>query len=608
MSETKDKSSTVSTSAKIGAREVVALLERNISKEDADCFSLTKIRSSESKRVILTHLERLQQIVMYSPYAVASVKSLLAENARVSNTPFSLSVFDMGIINLIDSTFDELMGSGKFDAEAWPLIAQLRVPVTKYVVQDISLLFSSSNIVRRFINNVVLALMSSTAYEAYDARAAVFRFVSKINAVFKGDPTVFTSICIDAQTWFSSNQKRMSELENKVITFEDEKNKKAAAENRVVDTLNSLVSGKALPELMVNFIFRDWRDALKYTSVTMGENNDQWKCFIRLTETMVSFVEDCKTVEGREKYKCYLPVMLKNIRLLLEKSYTDDVSGSIESLELIANALTQGASVELVVAPALVRDTKPVSHFETVSNLPEFDDTVSALDVGDWIRIKTSAGNMEACKLTFKAEDDSPWIFVNYAGNKVAKKHYDALVRGVKTGVVQVVGSGDWFDCIINEQLRLIAEGHPEKLFYEIQPQELTVVPELSSDPVVPPTDQLPIDDLPVEVVDSLPESECEVQDSVALDAAKRAVNSLQVGGWLMRYQGEEKPQKYKLAAKLKNEKFIFVNRLGVKQFDLLFDVLVQGVADGGLVIVDNGNHFNSALEKVVRHIKETKH
>jgi len=94
------------------------------------------------------------------------------------------------------------------------------------------------------------------------------------------------------------------------------------------------------------------------------------------------------------------------------------------------------------------------------------------------------------------------------------------------------------------------------------------------------------------------------------LEAADRAADNLQVGGWVVLVQGfgknEDGEERLKLAVVIRGgKKYIFVNRLGIKRLEIERDEFLLAIARGEISIVDNGVQFSSALEKVVRNIQK---
>ena len=89
---------------------------------------------------------------------------------------------------------------------------------------------------------------------------------------------------------------------------------------------------------------------------------------------------------------------------------------------------------------------------------------------------------------------------------------------------------------------------------------------------------------------------------------AMAQVEGLQVGMWV-EFAGEDNNTRCKLAAKINAiDKFIFVNRQGVKVVEKTKMRLVREVRDGTVSIISDGLLFSRALESVIGNLRESRH
>ncbi|PCJ34743.1 MAG: hypothetical protein COA99_14370, partial [Moraxellaceae bacterium] len=226
---------------------------------------------------------------------------------------------------------------------------------------------------------------------------------------------------------------------------------------------------------------------------------------------------------------------------------------------------------------------------------------------------------------------------------------------GISQGTLQLIGKGLWVDEFLTHEFYDLSQvekiSMPEKsiveLVIEVEPV-IEVEEEPEEEPAVEDERLLGLRDenvdfsidqiLDVEMFDSKETASDQLQpvlekvdaavdnidditDQADLDeptlpapdeieAANRALDRLQVGGWVMLTQGafDVSPDvdiKLKLAVVVKGgSKYIFVNRLGIKQLDIEKEQFAVAIATGEMSIVDNGVQFSSALEKVVRNMQ----
>ena len=638
---------------KLGARVVVDLLERNVSVSDFSLFDVLARRNTYTIKQLLSFLTELQRGISNSPYTKVSLKALIHQR-NPGPSKYQLSRLDLGMINLVDAMYDEMLEKGRFDAEAWSLIAKTKIPVLKLIIQDLSFLFSSRNIARKFLNSTTLALISSPNTNGDPSRQAISGFVDNILSSYDQDISVVNTICIDAQSWFAGSLQRLEVVQEKIVRSESSKNRKMVAEPRVVELINRCFGETEQPEMTGEFVRGVWRDVLRAISIESGENSGPWKRAVGLTESMAAFYSECcSNDEGREKYQRFLPTMLKSVKLLI----SDFVKGisldaAIEPFELIATALVAGAIPDTEKFDSLVLDSDEVQVFERKVHDGGVYCQLDDMQVGDWIRIKTSGNAIETCKLTIKPAGDLPWILVNQSGQKIAKKTRAELEVGIAKGSLQLIGKGLWVDEFLDHAFNdlSLAEAIPlpvepvlesqsddegvkvegdQKNEMEVDEESLAVVEgrvsegRVSEDRVAEDRVSLP-DVRPDTIPDVVLDSAFDINTAEAeepsrptptageLEAAERAASNLQVGGWVLLVEGFGKntdgEERLKLAVVIRGgKKYIFVNRLGLKRLEIEKEEFLFAIATGDISIVDNGVQFSSALEKVVRNIQKEK-
>ena len=445
---------------RIGARAVVELLKHNQPKKIPPEFMLIDVRRRDAIESLLQLLTRFQLQVAKSPYANASVLSLITKYLVENGQCLFISKPDLGAIHLVDRVFDQLLNSDKFDREAWCLLAQTRFPITKFALQDFSFFFAPQNIGRRLLNSITLNLLGSAVSQKDQVRQAIGRFVDKLNQSYRSQVSEFNSVCIEIQAWFASQQRHLSKIDTKVSQVASGNAENDRSDPLVVEFLNREVGGKQLPELLVQFIYGEWRNSMRLTLRQEGEKSSNWKRQMSLTQSMVKIHETCQTEEGRQQYTRFLPSMLKGIKPLLV-SVADDpqaFENAFDPLELITNALVRGAEPDLSEAPVLETKTVVNEAFEVVPVDEQYLLQVDELEPGDWIRIRTKGNHHEACRLSVKAPEAEPWLFVNNTGSKIAKKNRFALAQGLRDGVVEIVGKGQWIDDLLRDSFAILTE------------------------------------------------------------------------------------------------------------------------------------------------------
>lgn len=647
---------THSTTPKLGARAVVELLKHNQPESVPPEFMVIEHRRADALNNLITILTRFQLQITKSPYGNASILSLLTKYLVENNRVLFIAKPDLGAIRLVDQVFDELLNSDKFDQEAWCILAKTRFPIAKFALQDFSFFFAPQNNGRRLLNTITLHLLGSAEQQKGHVRDAIARFIEKLNRQYRDKPSEFNSLCIESQSYFASLQRRLHKIETKISQVESADKKSDRSEPLIIDMLNEEVAGRELPDLLVDFIYGEWRNSMRLILRQEGEHSRNWKRQVSLTQSMVQIYEACLTEEGRDQYRRFWPSMQRGIKDLLVsvEANTDAFEEAIDPLELVCSALIQGATPDLKTAPTLKSRSVVNEAFEVIPVDEKYLKQVEALNVGEWIRIRTPDSRYEACKLSLKADDAEPWVFVNNNGSKIAKKNKYALAQGLRDGVVDIVGKGQWIDDLLRTGFTTLAKLMEEQQLAEKQRQQESVLTETeeiddetaeAEDIQLLPLEETADSDSPTpeaaakasrtdEILtgstlaivseeeaineDSAeatgPEEEWEdyyqeekelSQEEVA--AATNAVTELEVGA-LVNYVVNGKEERCKLAVKMTaKNKYIFVDRVGVKVWDAKEQEVIEAVARGVLTIVDSGVRFDRALERVVKNIQADK-
>jgi len=344
---------------RIGARVVVELLRLRARPPSSPRIALTPARQKNAMAVLRDRLAGLQQAKAF-PDGVSSVADALGECCSDLKIPLPVAMPDWGAILLLDQLFDRLLEQ-QLDTEARHWLNALRLPVVRYALQDYSFFFTPQNLLRRFLNQLHLQLLSSSEKSRQVLRETLSGFLSRIQQEFRQDVSVCNRICIEAQTWFASHADKVEQIEEKLRVQEISRRKEQVAEPRVVRELNRVAAGRALPDLVVDFLHGEWRRSLHLVSMREGEEGGTWKRQIRITESLVELAQGCDDEPGRDKHRSFYPVLMRNIKSLLVSVNEDQAAleHAIEPLELILTAMLNGARPELIEVQPLQLSVLP---------------------------------------------------------------------------------------------------------------------------------------------------------------------------------------------------------------------------------------------------------
>jgi hypothetical protein len=100
--------------------------------------------------------------------------------------------------------------------------------------------------------------------------------------------------------------------------------------------------------------------------------------------------------------------------------------------------------------------------------------------------------------------------------------------------------------------------------------------------------------------------AEAAVQMSPEDSALHQQVSQLALGAWVEMVQADEKKFRARLAAIIKaTGRYIFVNRTGMKVAEHTRETLMLAIQSGQLIILDEGQLFDRALESVIGNLRQ---
>lgn len=628
----------------VGARLIVEVL-RYFAGTPPETVQLTPMRNKAAHFVLEKALQKIehQSAVLTYPVPQMSLASTLHQFARNEKKILYMAQADWGAVKLIDVIFDAVIDQGKLDAEGIWLLNRFRLPLFHSVLSDFSFFFARQNLARRFVNAVTLHLLTTREPFARDLKFVLGGIATRMHEAFDSGAGKFNALCLEGQTWFATQQQRLHKAETKVRELAETRSRKQQAEERVVNLINRCIAQKHLPVLLAEFITGDWRKLLLFTSMKEGDQGINWKRQSRLTESMVEFALACQTPEGRDQYQKFLPSLLKGLQSSLGDIFDNaaKVSMAMEPAELTLMALVAGARPESNVHSGLPLPRPAAPEFEvTVESSPSLE-RILALELGQWVRFRTQDRQFEACTLVLKGQGGEPWSFVNQSGQGVVSKTPAQLAGLLASGVLEVVGEGNAIDEVLNRVISKAAASLPPVT--AVSPENKTLPPQESiqvtpdETPAVGSLESTPVKDVEIalsatevtrapapDASDSLAALDAALSETEAaqatpdpveeefpeavMQASYAAVDGLQIGARLVWYKSDQEDVTLKLAVKLRSsDKLVFVNHIGIKTLDTNRQALARLIASGRVVIIDIGAKFDSALERIVKHIQQDK-
>jgi hypothetical protein len=478
-----------------------------------------------------------------------ALNSLLAE--KMPTKALSIGQVDDDSINLVAMLFQFILDDRNLAAPMKALIARLQIPLIKVAMMDKSFFSKGGHPARKLLNEVASACLGWTENQS-PAKDPLYKKVESIVDTllndFDTDPGIFEEVLTDFVSFLEVDRRRAGLVEQRTLDAEDGKAKAEIARAKVQKTLNEKVAGQILPKVVVQLLEDAWSNVLFLICLKEGDEGPAWKDAWCTVDDLLWSVKPMSDAQSRQKLLKLLPVLLKSLRLGLNKiSYNPfDMNQLFKDLEPIhIKQLSDLSAPRQKAAPEPV--SPPVNA--QVKSLDEMLDDRAADNVClEDLDSELSAGFDLLDVMDQSIEDDS-----------------DELKRSSTKNIPA--------DEIEQQYVKEIVVGGRKNEAESAQ--------------------NVAVDD-----TDLLDEN----------DPCYKQVDKLAAGSWIEICRDDNKKFRCRLAAIIRGTgKYIFVNRSGMKVEEMNRDSLALAIKLGAVVLLDEGLLFDRALESVIGNLRNFK-
>ncbi len=526
-------------------------------------------------------LTALQQKVSVGEAKEASLldnQQLLNMIAPATQGGQTMSAMDQDVMNLINMLFQFILDDRNLAAAMQSLLARLQIPLLKVAVVDKSFFNKAGHPARRLLNELATAALGWQEPEKGAARDPLFRKVSavveEVITQFESDVTIFETLLTDFIAFTEKEKRRATVLEKRTLDAEDGKAKSEQARAAVSAQLDLIVQGRALPDCVQKIVEGPWHNVLFLSLLKHGDDSDDWRESCEVVEQLVWSVTTPLDAGSRPKLMGLLRTLLPNLRKGFETiSYNPfDMNKLLKQLEQ--------EHLRRLRAPVAVEAADSRIAGDTV----DVDGTAGA-ETGN------GAGEVNSTEADVSEVSQS---VVAARAKATATEEQVAQVKTPQEPELQATAA------------RAVQEDgstYPESPISA--DKELPVASAEKESAVVTSTDSASIDDDSPnkEKADVKTTSEAEVSNSWL-----EQVDRFAQGSWFEVSEDSKPTYRCRLAAAIKSvDKFIFVNRNGMKVAEKSRKELAVALQQGHFSILDDGMLFDRALESVIGNLRQSR-
>ena len=427
------------------------------------------------------------------------------------------------------------------------------------------------------------------------------------------DETQHTSLAA-LQTFFDQEKNKRELLQKRICESELATIKARHAQQLAVKTLNRKMAGKKLPQTIVDFLQQHWLETLRLQLLKLGENSNQWKELIDITELIIgSFQPGAKYDQLRYQAIETLPKRLQKTAISINQQPTllQDQLAKIEAEHLL---FLKGQTPDYCEFD-LVENTSPLNSNQIHTSrglLKQIHD----LQEGQWFIDFNEEEQTQRIQLLQKMESEQQLLFGFFAGAKTLHYSYEEFAYRLTSQHTFTLHTnqsiGNTAQTLLESLLKLHNQ-HQEKQAKEAEEQAHQR--ELAQEKVRAEAAALAEQE----------RQRLEQQQRIAEEAARQQLKEQQkrdaeqalLGteqfkrinvGALIEFKLDSGDQTLKLAVKLKSTgRHIFTDKAGIKKLDLSQDELLALFIQQQARIVRLGEEFENSLSKIVDGIRNNK-
>ncbi len=444
------------------------------------------------------------------------------------------------------------------------------------------------------------------------------------------------------QDYVDKEEQKVSRLEKRLYDSEAGLIRARRAHHIVIEAINSTLAGKQVPAVFSEFCLGPWQDEMRLYLIQNGVENEAWLRGQKLLETLARSFRIARSDEERQRLYSVVPKLGSEF-----EQHIADISSQPEKYQPVVSAIEaahiqvlKGEAVECVTVKPLETPDGIAGVATSVSG--ELKKKAQEIGEGQWLSYQLESGKKIRCKLLVKILETDQSLFVNRNGLKVLQKSIDELAYCLSVKIVKILPGALSIMQAYQQSVRSVLADY-ESRQQEIR-QALTIKAEEERKIAEQKEEELKAqqaEKIARELAAAKAKREAEAikqaremaereekkrqeqeqneilqQEKNAREKetdqlrrmARLSLDSMSLGSWVEILGAEDEKKTCKLAVKVNStRKFIFVDSNGQKVAELYRDDLVEMILAKKAKILEQSDHFEDRLAKVVSSLRRDK-
>ncbi|HYM87391.1 MAG TPA: DUF1631 domain-containing protein, partial [Pseudoxanthomonas sp.] len=376
--------------------------------------------------------------------------TLLAQVREQHGPDATLVQQDADTFELLGLLYNEIEREVQRDAPAADLLVRLQVPVAQAALHDREFFLRPQHPARELLNSVAESGATWLSDDEADPQLMqkLHHAVDRVVSDYNGDDEIFESVNNDVQAHFRAMARKAEVTERRHVEAARGKDRLEVAKQRAADTIDGALQGHAPQKFVQALLNQAWADVLTLTQLRNGEDSDEWREQVQITQRIVTATAVEAEAGGNPVVDAELTPQIETA--LVQVGYHGDEASAIARRLSSADGEDETTSRTELTARLKARarlgeqtETRKKVHLERTPKEQECHEYLRTLPFGTWFEFtRNQQGDLTRQRLSWYSPVTDNALFVNQRGQRIGEQSMDSLARLMARDQVHVVTQG----------------------------------------------------------------------------------------------------------------------------------------------------------------------
>lgn len=468
---------------------------------------------------VMSTLTRLQQGqfesvlaegVVLDPAQLTNGRTNVLREIKSSGVASSMAHVDAMTLDIVAMLFDYILDDRNIPDAMKALIGRLQIPVLKVAMLDKTFFSQKTHPTRKFLDTLADAAIGWNEEEGHQGGLykKVDDLVQRILNEFEDKVGVFAEVQAELENYLAAEKQRADELTGRSAQVMQTREQEEIARIMAHDEVKRRLEAHKLPQLIREFLSRQWESVLSLTYRKSGEDSQAWNQALETMDELVWSVTVKEAPDDRKKLVGLLPSLLKRLQLGMtsievpskerdqffaklirchadavksglpteeEETWQDaEIDSPAEAAAMLAEAPADFEEItpsleapepdmaliqQIAAEPApadLDLEEIPISDVPWQANEFQKDDAgtvVAKLKRGTWIEFTHSDGTTSRSKLAWVSPLKGLYLFTNRVGSRALSITPSHLAEKFRNGQAQIINDEALIDRAVSDMM-----------------------------------------------------------------------------------------------------------------------------------------------------------